>query len=73
MLRNIGPWEVLVLALAALVVVPFWRIFSKAGFPGIMSLALVVPVLNIVMIVYLAFAEWPALRELKDFRRREGR
>lgn len=47
-------------------VIPFWMICSKAGFPGWISLAVLVPVLNIVLLFFLAFAEWPALRHLPD-------
>ncbi len=43
-------------------VVPFWRICTKAGFPGALSLLMLVPVANIVLPFYLAFADWPALR-----------
>jgi len=41
---------------------PFWKICSKAGFPGWISLAILVPLLNIGLLFFLAFAEWPALR-----------
>ena len=44
------------------VVVPFWMIFSKAGFPGWMSLTQLIPIVNVVALFYLAFAEWPAHR-----------
>ena len=44
------------------VIVPFWMIFSKAGFPGWMSLTQIIPVVNVVALFYLAFAEWPVHR-----------
>lgn len=57
------------LAIAAvLVVLPFWRIFSKAGYSGAMSLLMLVPLANIVMLFVLAFSEWPAERELNQLR-----
>jgi len=43
-------------------VIPFWRICTKAGFPGALSLLMLVPIANIVLPFYLAFADWPALR-----------
>jgi len=46
-----------------LVVLPFWKICTKAGFPGPMALLMVVPIANIVLPFYIAFAEWPALRD----------
>jgi heme/copper-type cytochrome/quinol oxidase subunit 4 len=45
-----------------LTVVPFWRICTKAGFPGALALLMLVPVANIVLPFYLACADWPALR-----------
>ena len=45
-----------------LVVWPFWRIFSKAGFQGALSLLMLVPIVNMFVPIYLAFTEWPALK-----------
>ena len=45
-----------------LTVLPFWFICKKAGFHGALSLLMLIPVGNIVLIFILAFAEWPALR-----------
>jgi len=42
-------------------VIAFWRICSKAGFPGALGLLMVVPIANVVLPLYLAFAEWPSL------------
>jgi hypothetical protein len=41
---------------------PFWKIFARAGFPGWLGLGIVVPLLNVFLLFYLAFADWPALR-----------
>lgn len=48
---------------AVLTVIPFWKICSKAGFPGPLSLLMLVPIANIVLPFYIAFAEWPALKQ----------
>ena len=48
-------------ATAALTVIPFWKICSKAGFPGALSLLMLVPVANVVLPFYIAFAAWPAV------------
>lgn len=59
-----GFFEILILGSMLLVgIVPFWLICSKAGFPGWISLAVLIPVLNISLLFYLAFADWPALKE----------
>ena len=62
-----GPIELfLIIVIGAVFVVPFWKIFSKAGFPGALSLLMLVPLVNLIMIFVLAFAEWPALREKRE-------
>ncbi len=62
-----GGTELLFMAiLATVVILPFWMIFSKAGFPGALALLMLVPVINMVMIFYLAFADWPALRQKRE-------
>ena len=67
-----GPVELVIIGIFLIVsVLPFWMICSKAGFPGWFSLAVLVPVLNIVLLFFLAFAEWPALRHLPNHDRTE--
>ena len=43
-----------------IVVIPFWKIFTKAGFNSALSILMIIPIVNLVMIYFLAFAEWPA-------------
>ena len=45
-----------------LVVLPFWKICTKAGLPGPLALLMIVPIANIVLPFYIAFTDWPALR-----------
>ena len=59
-----GPVELLIIVFwVALIIWPFWRIFAKAGFNGALSLLMLLPLVNVVMIFFLAFAEWPALKK----------
>ncbi len=51
---------------AALVIIPFWFIFSKAGHSGWLSLLMLVPVVNIVLLYFLAFSDWPALKKQQN-------
>jgi len=44
-------------------VIPYWKICTKAGFPGPLALLMLVPIANIILPFYLAFAEWPSLRQ----------
>ncbi|HZX23339.1 MAG TPA: hypothetical protein VFF18_07380 [Woeseiaceae bacterium] len=55
-----GGGYLMMLVWAAIVVIPFWRICQKAGYPGALGLLMVVPLVNIVFLYYLAFATWPA-------------
>jgi hypothetical protein len=36
-----------------------WRIASKAGYSGVLSLLMLVPFINFIIILIFAFAEWP--------------
>ena len=57
---RLGPWELmLIFIIGLLVILPFWKIFSKAGYPGWLSLTQVVPVINIMVLFFFAFSEWP--------------
>jgi len=51
---------------ALLTVIPFWKICTKAGFPGALSLLMLVPVANIILPFYIAFTDWPALRQARS-------
>lgn len=55
-----GPFGMLIGVL--LVILPFWFIFSKAGYSGWVSLLMLVPIINIIAIYFLAFSDWPALK-----------
>jgi hypothetical protein len=55
---SIWHWLIVLLWLAVFIV-PAWRIASKAGFSGALSLLMVVPVVNIVLLWVFAFIKWP--------------
>jgi hypothetical protein len=48
--------------MAIIMIIPFWKIFQKAGFNPALSLLMLIPLVNIIAIFYLAFAAWPASR-----------
>lgn len=54
----LGPFGMLILA--ALIVIPFWRICERIGVPGITALLALVPIVNLIFLYWLAFAEWPS-------------
>jgi len=49
-----------------LAVIPWWKICTKAGFPGALALLMLVPLANIILPFYIAFAAWPALRQTRS-------
>ncbi len=56
-MSGMGP--VMMAVLAIVVVVPFWRICTRAGFSGWLGLLAAIPLLNLVLVYFLAFSRWP--------------
>jgi hypothetical protein len=52
---------VLAAAVVALVVVPYWRLWSRTGHSGAWALLVLVPLANVISLWGLAFKRWPAL------------
>ncbi|WP_206609487.1 hypothetical protein [Thiohalobacter thiocyanaticus] len=48
---------------ALIIIVPFWAIFSKAGYSKWLSLLMVIPIVNLIALYFLAFSAWPSLRK----------
>jgi hypothetical protein len=46
----------------------WWKIFSKAGYSGAMGLLMFIPLVNLIMLLILAFGEWPIQREVQQLR-----
>jgi hypothetical protein len=38
--------------------IPYWKIFSKAGFSGWLSLLMFVPLANLIVLYVVAFSQW---------------
>lgn len=55
---SIWHWIVLLIYIA-IIVVPFWRIVSKAGYSGAWSLVAIIPLINLIFLWVFAFANWP--------------
>ncbi|KMQ76216.1 hypothetical protein Msub_12426 [Marinobacter subterrani] len=56
-----GHW-LWMLVIAIILVIPAWRICQRAGFPGWMGLLILIPLVNLVLLYFIAFADWPANR-----------
>jgi ATP-dependent Zn protease len=57
LLVNLIPLAVLSLAWL-LTIPPFWVIFKKAGFQPILSIVMLVPLVNLIMLYIVAFSKW---------------
>ncbi len=49
------------LIVAAVIIIPFWFIYAKAGYSKWLSFLMVVPLVNLAMLYFLAFSNWPNL------------
>ena len=59
---GMGPFSpFMMLLMAAIIIIPFWFIFAKAGYSKWISLLMVVPLVNIMVLFFLAFSQWPVL------------
>ncbi len=68
-----GATAAIVIGVISLVIFIFaifvwWRIFAKTGYSGALSLLLLIPIANLIVILVLAFSEWPIQRELNALR-----
>lgn len=48
------------------------KIFSNAGYSWALGLLMLIPIVNIIMIFYLAFADWPVNRELRELKKKQN-
>ncbi|MCL6472254.1 MAG: hypothetical protein K6T91_05515 [Firmicutes bacterium] len=59
-MAGIGLVEViLILMLIVLPAVAVWKISSRVGLPPVIAVTQFFPVVNIVGLLYIAFAQWP--------------
>jgi hypothetical protein len=63
---------ILWIAVTVFMVIACWRIFTRAGYAGVLGLLMFVPIVNLVMLYILAFREWPIYKELQELRHKVG-
>lgn len=63
-------WLLVCIAFLILSLVINWRIAEKAGFSGAASLLMLIPLVNVIVLIYFAFTEWPIERSLREARTR---
>jgi hypothetical protein len=49
-----------ILVFIPVVVLPYWMIFKKAGFAPALSLLIVIPLVNLIVLYVIAFSDWKA-------------
>ena len=65
-INGVGLIEILLVCLmGALVLWPCWRICTKAGLPGALSLIGFVPAGVLILLFIWAFKDWPGQEDLK--------
>lgn len=66
---RIGPLGIWELAMLFAIIVPtflFWRVFKKAGLPGPLALATLIPPFGLVSLLLLTFMDWPGEHATDD-------
>ncbi|RUO39084.1 hypothetical protein CWE15_10105 [Aliidiomarina taiwanensis] len=53
-----GHW-LWMLVIAIALVIPTWRICQRTGYPGVLGLLVLVPVVNLALLYFIAFSDWP--------------
>ena len=61
-----------VLVILAIKLLICCKIFSKAGYSWALGLLMLIPIVNIIMIFFLAFADWPIRRELRSLSQKQN-
>jgi hypothetical protein len=62
-----------VLVVIAIKLLIFCKIFSKAGYSWALGLLMMIPIANIIMAFFLAFADWPVRRELRRLKQQQDK
>lgn len=64
MMNNVGFSGLLFsLIVMAIIVVPFFQLWKRTGHSGWISLLMLLPLVNLLMLYVLAFKDWPVLKQ----------
>jgi hypothetical protein len=55
---HLLPFAICAFLIALVVIIPYWKIFGKAGFPRIFGLFMIIPLVNLILLYVLAFSHW---------------
>jgi uncharacterized membrane protein YhaH (DUF805 family) len=66
MMAAMGPFfatfGLIMLLVFVFMIFCYWKIFAKAGYSGALSLLMLVPLVNLIVFIWFAFAQWPVLK-----------
>lgn len=70
MMAVMGPFIIIGLVILAFWIFCWWKIFSKAGYSGALSLIflagfvpLIGPIVCLILVIWFAFSKWPVLNK----------
>ncbi len=61
----------ILLVVVVIKAVIFCKIFSKAGYSWVLGLLMLVPIANIIMPFFLAFADWPVQQKARQLKQQQ--
>ena len=61
-----------VLVVVAIKLLICCKIFSKAGYSWALGLLMLIPIVNIIMAFFIAFADWPVQKELRRLKQQQS-
>ncbi|MEQ6884826.1 hypothetical protein AAF659_03575 [Salicola sp. Rm-C-2C1-2] len=53
------------LVVGIILVIPFWKLATRVGYPGPLALLILIPLVNLAFIYFLAFSKWPESEETR--------
>jgi len=62
----------IVLVILAIKLLICCKIFAKAGYSWALGLLMLIPIVNIIMAFFLAFADWPIHKELRSLKQKQN-
>jgi uncharacterized membrane protein YhaH (DUF805 family) len=62
----------IVLVIVAIKLLICCKIFANAGYSWALGLLILIPIVNIIMAFFLAFADWPVNKELRALKQKQN-
>ncbi len=71
---GLPPWMMFVVFGVTMLVlaIAFYQLYKKAGYNGLLGLLMLIPGVNLAMMLFLAFADWPVLKQAREHERQRA-